>query len=159
VTATPRGSISRRNRRHHNVGSRVDHRNIVVDFIRDALEGARTRRSCSLVRSSLPRGIRKLRTARTAEDCCPLGDARSRDSMVRCPGRFLAAGAGQAVISRRKTIRAVIMRTIIEGTTDMRESPDWSVLSMTAGGRVQARRSMSAFISCAATRRTSSRQR
>jgi len=30
---------------------------------------------------------------------------------------------------------------------------------MTAGGRVQARRSMSAFISCAATRRTSSRQR
>lgn len=25
------------------------------------------------------------------------------------------------------------MRTIIDGTTDMRESPDWIVLSMTAG--------------------------
>ena len=43
-----------RNRRHHHVGGRVDHRNIVVDFIRDALEGARTRRACSLVGSSLP---------------------------------------------------------------------------------------------------------
>jgi hypothetical protein len=31
----------------------------------------------------------------------------------------------QMTISRRKTIRAVIMRTIIDGTTDMRESPDW----------------------------------
>jgi hypothetical protein len=43
------------------------------------------------------------------------------------------------VISRRKTIRAVIMRTIIDGTTDMRESPDWIVLSMTAGRRVLTR--------------------
>ena len=41
------------------VGSRVDHRNIVVDFIRDALEGARTRRACSVVRSSLPPGDAK----------------------------------------------------------------------------------------------------
>ena len=40
----PSGVIPHRNRRHHHVGSRVDHRNIVVDFIRDALEGARTRR-------------------------------------------------------------------------------------------------------------------
>ena len=31
------------------------------------------------------------------------------------------------MISRRKTIRAVIMRIIIDGTTDMRESPDWIV--------------------------------
>ncbi len=37
------------------------------------------------------------------------------------------------MISRRKTIRAVIIRTIIDGTTDMRESPDWIVLSMMAG--------------------------
>jgi len=40
----PLGIIPHRNRRHHHVGSRVDHRNIVVDFIRDAIEGARTRR-------------------------------------------------------------------------------------------------------------------
>ena len=55
------------------------------------------------------------------------------DGMVRCQGRGLAPGAAQAVISRRKTIRAVIIRTIIDGTTDMRESPDWIVLSMMAG--------------------------
>jgi hypothetical protein len=35
-----------------------------------------------------------------------------------------AGAAGRAVSSRRKTTRAVIMRTIIDGTTDMRESPD-----------------------------------
>jgi len=53
--------------------------------------------------------------------------------MVRCQRCCLAPGAAQAVISRRKTIRAVIIRTIIDGTTDMRESPDWIVLSMMAG--------------------------
>ncbi len=40
----PSGVVPHRNRRHHYVGSRVDHRNIVVGFIRDVLEGARTRR-------------------------------------------------------------------------------------------------------------------
>ena len=43
--------------------------------------------------------------------------------MVRCQRCCLALGAAQAVISRRKTIRAVIIRTIIDGTTDMREIP------------------------------------
>ena len=52
---------------------------------------------------------------------------------MRCQRCCLAPGAAQAVISRRKTIRAVIIRTIIDGTTDMRESPDWIVLSMMAG--------------------------
>ena len=37
---------------------------------------------------------------------------------------------GRAVSSRRKTTRVVITRTIIDGTTDMRKSPDWIVLSM-----------------------------
>jgi hypothetical protein len=54
--------------------------------------------------------------------------------MVRCQGRGLPAPprvglkpvvADQMTISRRKTIRSVIMRTIIDGTTDMRESPSW----------------------------------
>jgi hypothetical protein len=38
------------------------------------------------------------------------------------------------VSSRRKTTRAVIMRTIIDGSTvDMRVPPDWIVLAMQAG--------------------------
>jgi len=54
------------------------------------------------------------------------------DGMVRCQGRGLPAPprvglkpvvADQMTISRRKTIRAVIMRTIIDGTTDMRGVP------------------------------------
>jgi hypothetical protein len=40
---------------------------------------------------------------------------------------FEAGVAGRVLKSRRKTIRAVITRTIIDGTTDMRESPDWIV--------------------------------
>jgi hypothetical protein len=47
----PSGVIPTGNRRHHHVGSRVDHRNIVVDFIRDALEGARTRRRLTAAQS------------------------------------------------------------------------------------------------------------
>ena len=48
-------------------------------------------------------------------------------------------------MSRRKTIIAVIMRTIIEGTADMRESPDWIVLyvKLTTGAFCPSR-SMSA---------------
>jgi hypothetical protein len=45
-------------------------------------------------------------------------------------GGFVAGAAGRAVSSGRKTTRVVITRTIIDGTTDMRESPDWIVLSM-----------------------------
>ena len=48
-------------------------------------------------------------------------------------GGFVAGAAGRAVSSRRKTTRAVITRTIIDGTTDMRESPDWIVLSRQVG--------------------------
>src|ERR1700730_17204773 len=54
-----------------------------------------------------------------------------------CKGRRLAPGvgfepdaAGRVVSSRRKTSRAVITRTIIDGTTDMRESPDQIVFTM-----------------------------
>jgi hypothetical protein len=68
----PSGVVPHRNRRHHHIGGRVDHRNNVVDFVRDALEGARTRRACILVGSSLPPGRkRKLRAVRTAEDRWP----------------------------------------------------------------------------------------
>jgi len=50
---------------------------------------------------------------------------------------FEADAARGAVSSRRKTIRAVIMRTIIDGSTaDIRKSPDWIVLSMQAGDGV-----------------------
>ena len=45
-------------------------------------------------------------------------------------GGVKAGPAGRPVSSRRNTTRAVIMRTIIDGTTDMRESPDWIVLLM-----------------------------
>ncbi len=47
----------------------------------------------------------------------------------------LEADAARGVVSSlRKTIRAVIMRTIIDGSTaDIRESPDGIVLSMQAG--------------------------
>ena len=38
-------------------------------------------------------------------------------------GGVKAGPAGRPVSSRRNTTRAVIMRTIIDGTTDMRESP------------------------------------
>src|SRR3984893_3850127 len=58
--------------------------------------------------------------------------ARGRSLGLDCrKGRRLAPGvgfepdaAGRVVSSRRKTSRAVITRTIIDGTTDMRESPD-----------------------------------
>jgi len=43
---------------------------------------------------------------------------------------FEAGAAGRVVSSRRKTSRAVIRRTINDGTTDMRESPDWIVFTM-----------------------------
>ena len=51
-------------------------------------------------------------------------------------GGVKAGPAGRPVSSRRNTTRAVIMRTIIDGTTDMRESPDWIVLSMSSWRRV-----------------------
>jgi hypothetical protein len=71
----PSGVVPHRNRRHHHIGSRVDHRNIVVDFICDALEGARTRRACSLVRSSLPPGDAKTSNRANGGRLLPLGDA------------------------------------------------------------------------------------
>ena len=71
----------------------------------------------------IPRGAKYVRRV-MPESWGALG---RRDGIVRCPWRCLAPRAGQAVISPRKTIRAVIMRTIIDGTTDMRESPDWIV--------------------------------
>jgi len=68
------GVIPHRNRRHHHVGSRVDHRNIVVGL------HSRCARRCADASSIVvwsdhrcPRGMRKLRTARTAEDCYPSG--------------------------------------------------------------------------------------
>jgi len=66
------------------------------------------------------------------------------DRLDECPRDRAGAGeafeadaARGAVSSRRKTIRAVIMRTIIDGSTaDIRKSPDWIVLSMQAGDGV-----------------------
>jgi len=57
---------------------------LLSDFIRDALEGARTRRACSLVRSSLPPGRkRKLRAVRTAEDRWPFRGRECKPSRRR----------------------------------------------------------------------------
>jgi len=72
------GYFPHRNRRHHHGGSRVDHRNIVVDFICDALEAACTRRACSLVRSSLPPGDAKTSNRANGGRLLPLGNANAR---------------------------------------------------------------------------------
>ena len=74
----PSGITPHRNRRHHHVGGRVDHRDSVVDFICDALEGACTRRACSLVRSSLPPGDAKTSNRANGGRLLPLGNANAR---------------------------------------------------------------------------------
>jgi hypothetical protein len=52
------------------------------------------------------------------------------------PGVSFEAGAAERVVSsRRKTSRAVITRTIIDGTTDMRESSDRIVFAMASWRR------------------------
>ena len=48
---------------------------------------------------------------------------------------FEAGAAGRPVKSRRKTIRAVITRTIIDGTIDMMESPARIVFTMASWHR------------------------
>jgi len=77
--------------------------------------------------------LREGRRAGGRSDCldeCSRGRAGADEA-------FEADAARGAVSSRRKTIRAVIMRTIIDGSTaDIRKSPDWIVLSMQAGDGV-----------------------
>ena len=51
------------------------------------------------------------------------------------PGAGFKPVADQAMISRPKTSNAVITRTIIDGTTDMRESPDRIVFTMASWRR------------------------
>jgi hypothetical protein len=81
-------------------------------------------------RTGSPRLLREGRRAGGRCDCldeCPRGRAAMG-------GAFEADATREVMSSRRKTIRAVITRTIIDGSTvDMREAPDWIVLSMQTG--------------------------
>jgi hypothetical protein len=49
-----------------------------------------------------------------------------------CLDERLRSAARRAVSSRRKTSKAVITRTIIDGTTDMKASSDWIALPMSS---------------------------
>jgi hypothetical protein len=91
------------------------------------------RRKCS--KSEASRAVLVLRRLHAGQHAAGIGQAGGRSLGLLCrkgcpfaPGvGFEAGAAGGVVSSRRKTSRAVITRTIIDGSTvDMRESPLFS---------------------------------